>query len=173
MRGGSGGVGSVAVQFGKVLGAHVTALAGARNLDFVRGLGADEAFDYRTTEPAQLGTFDVVLDTVGTQHRAYRRLLAPGGRMVAVSFDVDRLLPSLSYLLASAVHGSRRVRFFSGNPHTELLTRVARYAEEGGIRPVVDTVHPLAEVAAAHRALEDGGVRGKHVIRVAAPAAGG
>ncbi|ROQ70351.1 NADPH:quinone reductase-like Zn-dependent oxidoreductase [Streptomyces sp. 840.1] len=173
VRGGSGGVGSVAVQLGKVLGAHVTALAGAKNLDFVRGLGADEAFDYRTTGPAELGTFDVVLDTVGTQHRAYRRLLAPGGRMVAVAFDIDRLVPSVSYLLASAVHGSRRVRFFSGNPHTELLTRVARYAEEGGIRPVVDTVHPLAEVAAAHRALDDGGVRGKHVIRIAGPAGGG
>ncbi|MEU8627951.1 NAD(P)-dependent alcohol dehydrogenase [Streptomyces sp. NPDC048669] len=166
VRGGSGGVGSVAVQIGKVLGAHVTALAGAKNLDFVRGLGADEAFDYRTTGPAELGAFDVVLDTVGTEQRAYRRLLAPGGRMVAVAFDIEHLLPSLSYLLASAVHGSRRVRFFSGNPHTELLARVARYAEDGAIRPVVDTVHPLADVAVAHRALEDGGVRGKHVIRI-------
>lgn len=166
VRGGSGGVGSVAVQVGKVLGAHVTALAGANNLDFVRGLGADEAFDYRTTGPAALGAFDVVLDTVGTEHRAYQQLLAPGGRMVAVAFDVEHLLPSVSYLLASAVHGSRRVRFFRGNPHTELLAQVARYAEDGWIHPVVDTVHPFRDVAAAHRALEGGGVRGKHVIQI-------
>lgn len=118
VRGGSGGVGSVAVQVGKVLGAHVTALAGAGNLGFVRSLGADEAFDYRTTGPDGLGTFDVVLDTVGTRHAAFRKLLAPGGRMVALAFDVDNLVPSLAYIAASAVHGSRRVRFFSGNPHT-------------------------------------------------------
>ncbi|MEW1690219.1 NAD(P)-dependent alcohol dehydrogenase [Streptomyces sp. NPDC091265] len=166
VRGGSGGVGSVAVQVGKVLGARVTALAGAKNLDFVRGLGADEVFDYRTTGPAELGTFDVVLDTVGTQHPAYRRLLAPKGRMVAVAIDVENVLSSLSFLLVSTVHGSRRVRFFSGNPHTELLTRLARHAEEGEIRHVVDTVRPLADIASAHRDLEAGGVRGKHVIEI-------
>lgn len=166
VRGGSGGVGSVAVQIGKVLGAHVTALAGAKNLDFVRGLGADEVFDYRTTGPAGLGAFDVIMDTVGTEHRAYRRLLAPGGRMVAVSFDLENLASSLSYFLTSAVHGSGRVRFFSGNPRTALLTRLARYAESGEIRPVVDTVWPLDDLAGAHRALEAGGVRGKHVVEI-------
>ncbi|MFF1926295.1 NAD(P)-dependent alcohol dehydrogenase [Streptomyces sp. NPDC058221] len=166
VRGGSGGVGSVGVQVGKMLGAHVTALAGAKNLDFVRGLGADEVFDYRAAGPAELGTFDVVLDTVGTQHRAFRRLLAPGGRMVAVSFDIDNGLRSLSYILASALQGSRRVRFFSGNPNTELLARLARYVEDGSIREVVDTVRPLTEIGEAHRALEAGGVRGKHVLRV-------
>ncbi|MFF3172357.1 NAD(P)-dependent alcohol dehydrogenase [Streptomyces sp. NPDC057900] len=166
VRGGSGGVGSVGVQIGKLLGARVTALAGAKNLDFVRGLGADEAFDYRTTGPAELGAFDVVLDTVGTLHRDFRRLLAPGGRMVAVSFDIEHTFRSLAYLLASARHGSGRVRFFSGNPDTELLTRLARYAEDGSIRHVVDTVRPLADIADAHRALEAGGVRGKHILRV-------
>ncbi|MCX5143509.1 NAD(P)-dependent alcohol dehydrogenase [Streptomyces sp. NBC_00338] len=166
VRGGSGGVGSVAVQVGKVLGAHVTALAGAGNLAFVRSLGADEAFDYRTTGPDELGTFDVVLDTVGTRHAAFRKLLAPGGRMVALAFDVDNLVPSLAYIAASAVHGSRRVRFFSGNPHTPLLTQLTRHVESGDIRPVVDTVRPLDDIAAAHRALEAGGVRGKHVIEI-------
>uniref|UniRef100_A0AAU2W3R6 NAD(P)-dependent alcohol dehydrogenase n=1 Tax=Streptomyces sp. NBC_00008 TaxID=2903610 RepID=A0AAU2W3R6_9ACTN len=166
VRGGSGGVGSVGVQVGALLGARVTALAGAKNLDFVRGLGAEEAFDYRTTGPAELGAFDVVLDTVGTRHRDFRRLLAPGGRMVAVSFDIENTLRSLSYLLASTRHGSGRVRFFSGTPDTELLTRLARYAEDGSIRPVVDTVRPLADIAGAHRALEAGGVRGKQVLRV-------
>ncbi|CAM5230108.1 hypothetical protein SVIOM342S_04372 [Streptomyces violaceorubidus] len=54
VRGGSGGVGSVAVQVGKLLGAQVVALAGGRNLDFVRGLGAEEALDHRRTPPAAL-----------------------------------------------------------------------------------------------------------------------
>ncbi|MER6235232.1 NAD(P)-dependent alcohol dehydrogenase [Streptomyces clavifer] len=166
VRGASGGIGSVAVQLGKALGAHVTGLAGSGNLDFVRSLGADEAFSYTTTGPADLGAFDVVLDTFGTEHRAFRRLLAPGGRMVSIAFDMDHPARSLSYLLASTVHGPRRVRFFSGNPKHDLFAELARYAESGAIRPVVDTVHPLADIATAHRALEAGGVRGKHVIRV-------
>ncbi|WP_155357947.1 NAD(P)-dependent alcohol dehydrogenase [Acrocarpospora macrocephala] len=166
VRGASGGVGSVAVQLGKAFGVHVTALAGPKNLDFVRDLGADEVLDYNRTDPSALGAFDVIMDTVGTQHPAYRRLLAPGGRMVAIAFDVENLLTSVSYILGSTVHGSRRVRFFSGNPRHELFAELTRYAQNGDIRPVVDTVHPLARIAAAHRALEAGGVRGKHVIQV-------
>lgn len=167
VRGASGGVGSVAVQLGRAYGAHVTALAGARNLDFVRDLGADEVFDYATTGPADLGPFDVVLDaSAGTRLGAYRRLLAPGGRMVSITFDFGHMLSSLSYILASTVFGSRRVRFFSGNPDHRLLADLTRLVESGALRPVVDTVHPLAGIAEAHRAMEVGGVRGKHVIRI-------
>lgn len=166
VRGAGGGVGSVAVQLGKAFGAHVTALAGARNRDFVRGLGADEVLDHRTTGPSELGSFDVVLDTVGTQHRDFRKLLAPGGRMVAIAFDPERMGGSIGYILASAVHGPRRVRFFSGDPRHDLLAELARMVRNGDVRPVVDTVRPLAELASAHAALEAGGVRGKHVIRI-------
>ncbi|WP_406146938.1 NAD(P)-dependent alcohol dehydrogenase [Streptomyces sp. NBC_01012] len=166
VRGASGGVGSIAVQLGKVLGAHVTALAGPKNLDFVRELGADEAFSYTTTGPSDLGRFDVIMDTAGTELRAFRRLLAPGGRMISISFDIDHLAASLGYILASTVHGRGRVQFFSDNPKHDRLAELAAYVESGQIRPVVDTVHPLSEIAAAHRALEAGGVRGKHVIQV-------
>ncbi|TDQ55557.1 NAD(P)-dependent alcohol dehydrogenase [Actinorugispora endophytica] len=166
VRGASGGVGNTAVQLGRAFGAHVTALAGARNLDLVRELGADEAFDYATTGPADLGRFDVVFDTVGTGLGAYRGLLAPRGRMVAIAFDLEKAASSVSYLLASAVFGPRRVRFFSGNPRHDLFADLTRYVESGALRAVVDTVHPLADIAGAHRALEAGGVRGKHVVRI-------
>ncbi|MEW1721568.1 NAD(P)-dependent alcohol dehydrogenase [Streptomyces sp. NPDC093109] len=166
VRGGAGGVGSVAVQLGKSLGAHVTALASAASEDFVRGLGADEVLDYRTNRAADLGRFDVVLDTVGTEQPAYRRLLSPGGRMVAIAFDEAHVLPSLARILASTVHGSRRIRVFSGNPDHQLLADVTERVETDGIRPVVDTVRPLSEIGAAHRALEAGGVRGKHIIQI-------
>ncbi|MFC8126333.1 NAD(P)-dependent alcohol dehydrogenase [Streptomyces sp. NPDC057302] len=168
VRGGSGGVGSVAVQLGRAYGAHVTALAGARNLDFVRDLGADEAFDYATTGAADLGPFDVVLDTVGTDVGAYRRLLSPGGRMVSVTFDSRRMAASLSYIVASTVFGRRRVRFFSGNPGHQLFAELTRLTQSGAVRPVVDTVYPLADIAGAHRALEAGSIRGKLVVDVRA-----
>ncbi|MEU8871316.1 NAD(P)-dependent alcohol dehydrogenase [Streptomyces javensis] len=166
VRGAAGGVGSVAVQLGHALGAHVTALAGAKALDFVRELGADEAHDYRTTGPAALGPFDAVLDMVGTELGVYRGLLSSGGRMVSIAFDADRPLCWMGSVLASAVHGSRRVRAFSGNPTHELFADLAAYVEKGAIRPVVDTVHPLSGIGEAHRAMEAGGVRGKHVIQV-------
>ncbi|MCF6474721.1 NAD(P)-dependent alcohol dehydrogenase, partial [Nonomuraea sp. MG754425] len=166
VRGGSGGVGVVAVQLGRALGAHVTALAGAGNLGLVRDLGAHEAHDYATTGPAELGSFDVVLDTVGTEHRAYRRLLTRSGRMVAIAFDLSRPAASLAYLAASAAYGRRRVRAFSGDPGHRLFADLARYAGSGALRPVVDRVFPLDDIAGAHRALEAGGVRGKIVVRV-------
>ncbi|NUV37617.1 NAD(P)-dependent alcohol dehydrogenase, partial [Streptomyces sp. KAI-27] len=73
VRGAAGGVGSVAVQLGKALGAHVTAVAGAGRLDFVRELGADEAYSYTECGPGDLGPFDVIMDTAGTDHRLWRR----------------------------------------------------------------------------------------------------
>ncbi|MFI6226044.1 NAD(P)-dependent alcohol dehydrogenase [Micromonospora echinospora] len=166
VRGAAGGVGNAAVQLGQAYGAEVTALARAANLDFVRTLGAHHAIDHRTVPPRELGRFDVVLDTVGTDLRAFRRLLTPGGRMVTIAFDLARLAASLGYIAASAVHGGSRVRFFSGNPTRALLDDLARQVAEGGLRPVVDRYFSLEETAAAHRALEAGGVRGKYVVRV-------
>jgi NADPH:quinone reductase-like Zn-dependent oxidoreductase len=166
VRGGSGGVGSVAVQLGHEYGAHVTALASPQHHEAVRALGADEVIDYRTTSAADLPRYDVVLDTVGTELSAYRRLLTPNGRMVAIAFDLSHPVRSLSYIAGSAAFGTRRVRFFSGNPDTALLTEVTRLTDSGALHPVVDTVFPLPKIAEAHRALEAGGIRGKLVIQI-------
>ncbi|WP_280397932.1 NAD(P)-dependent alcohol dehydrogenase [Nocardia carnea] len=142
VRGAAGGVGNAAVQLGRAAGAQVTALARAANLGFVRDLGAHRALDHRTVRPEDLGRFDVVLDTVGSGMRTYRRLLNPGGRMVTIAFDPARAATSLGYILASAVHGSGRVRFFSGNPQREDLDDLARHVLEHKLRPAVDTVFP-------------------------------
>ena len=166
VRGPAGGVGNAAVQLGQAYGAEVTALARAANLNFVRTLGAHHAADHRTTSPAELGLFDVVLDTAGTDLRTVRRILKPGGRMVTVALGLTRPAASLGYIAASAVHGRGRVRFFSGKPQRALLDDLARQVTEGKLRPAVDTVFPLEETAAAHRALEAGGVRGEYMVRV-------
>ncbi|WP_037913160.1 NAD(P)-dependent alcohol dehydrogenase [Actinacidiphila yeochonensis] len=167
VRGAAGGVGNAAVQLGRAFGAEVTALARAANLDFVRGLGAHRAVDHRSVRPADLGRFDVVMDTVGTGLPAFRRLLNPGGRMVTIALDPEHPAVSLGYLAAGLLHGRGRVRFFSGNPVQRHLDDLAGHVVEGRLRPAVDTVFPLEETAAAHRALEAGGVRGKYVVRVA------
>ncbi|MFB8754310.1 NAD(P)-dependent alcohol dehydrogenase [Streptomyces nigra] len=166
VRGAAGGVGNAAVQLGRAYGAHVTALARPANHEFVRGLGAHEVVDHRSVEPAELGRFDVIVDTVGTELRAHRRLLGPGGRMVTIAFDLTRPARSLGYVAASALHGRGRVRFFSGDPRQPDMDDLARLVTEGRLRPAVDTVFPLDGTATAHRALEAGGVRGKYVVRV-------
>jgi NADPH:quinone reductase-like Zn-dependent oxidoreductase len=160
IRGASGGVGSAALQLGVAMGAHVTALAGAGNLAFVRGLGADAALDYHTHGPDQLGRFEVILDLTGSRMGAYRRLLARHGRMVTTAAN------AIPYILFSTIHGSKRVRAFSTTPKTRLLADVAGYVDRGQLAPVIDAVRPLAELAAAHAALEAGGGRGKQVVRV-------
>ena len=167
VRGASGGVGSIAIQLGRALGAHVTGLASAANLGFVRERGADVALDYAVTAPASLEPFDVILDTVGSRPAAWRRRLARNGRMMATVPDLNHPLLSMAYFAWSRVHGERRVRFFSDKPDTRLLTDLADYVREGAIKPIVDKVHSLSNIADAHRALEEGGRRGKQVIRLA------
>jgi len=164
VRGANGGVGTAAVQVARALGGRVTALAGGPHRDRLRDLGAEQAFDYLTTDPRDLGRFDVILDPVSRNMRPYRRLLAPGGRMgaMAIASPAD-----VAYLLASRVHGGRRVRFIQAPPTSRLLADLAGYVDAKSVVPVIEAVWPLEEIAAAHRSLEKSGGFGKRVIQVA------
>ncbi|KOT56906.1 MULTISPECIES: NAD(P)-dependent alcohol dehydrogenase [Streptomyces] len=164
VRGATGGVGSVTVQLGKALGAHVTALASAHNLDWITALGADAALDYRTTRPKDLGRFDVIVDLVGTDLGAYQARLARQGRMVALAFDAERMLTSVLGVGLRAAVAPRRLKLFSNNPSADRIAELTHFAESGRVRPVIDAVFPMADIAEAHRRLEAGGVRGKYVI---------
>jgi len=161
VRGAAGGVGCMAVQLGKVLGAHVTALASAKDLDFVKELGADEALDYRTTTPSSLEPFDVVLDLVGTDLSHYRELLSHRGRMFCLALSAR----SLPYILASNIFGPKRVQFFSAVPMRDTMTDLAAYVDAGSIRPIVHSIYDLDNIAEAYLSLEAGGGRGKRVVK--------
>jgi NADPH:quinone reductase-like Zn-dependent oxidoreductase len=164
IRGANGGVGTAAVQVARALGGRVTALAGAPHLDRLRDLGAAEAFDYHATDPRELGRFDVIVDPVARNMRPYRRLLAPGGRMAAMAIGSPA---DVAYLLASRIYGRRRIRFTQSPPTTALLTALAGYVSDKAVTPVIDSVYPLDDIAAAHRSLETSGGFGKRVIQVA------
>jgi NADPH:quinone reductase-like Zn-dependent oxidoreductase len=164
VRGANGGVGTAAVQVARALGGRVTALASAPHLDRLRDLGAEQAFDYHATNPRDLGQFDVILDPVSKGMRPYRRLLAPRGRMAAMSIGSPA---DIAYLLASGVHGSQRVRFVQSPPTAALLTDLAGYVEAKAVTPVIEAVYPLDDIAAAHRSLEKSGGFGKRVIQIA------
>jgi NADPH:quinone reductase-like Zn-dependent oxidoreductase len=162
VRGAAGGVGTAAVQLAHATGGHVTALARDRHAELLTDLGADEVLDYGSTTSEQIGPFDVIVDTVGTELHCYRSRLAKGGRMVTVGLSPS----ALAAIAASSVHGSRRIRTFSANPDTRVLRDVADLVTSGALRPVIDSVYPLADIAAAHEAFERGGVVGKHVVTV-------
>ncbi|NML54103.1 NADP-dependent oxidoreductase [Streptomyces sp. R302] len=149
---GAGGVGHFAVQFARHLGAHVTATASARNLDFVRRLGADEPVDRATTDLAAADPFDIVLDTVGgpVQHASWR-LLRPGGSLVTLPEPVDEAhrLPGIA---------ARRIIV---TPDGQALRRIGALIDAGAVDVEVQAVLPLEEAAEAHRISSTGRVRGK------------
>ncbi|MCX4761760.1 NADP-dependent oxidoreductase [Streptomyces sp. NBC_01275] len=164
VRGAAGGVGTAAVQLAHAMGGHVTALARDRHARLLTDLGADEVLDYGSTTSDQIGPFDVIVDTVGSELHCYRSRLAKGGRMVTVGLSAG----ALAAIAASSVYGARRIRTFSANPDSAVLRDVADHVTSGALRPVVDSVYPLADIAAAHEAFERGGVMGKHVVAVSA-----
>ncbi|MEU9271835.1 NAD(P)-dependent alcohol dehydrogenase [Streptomyces sp. NPDC048251] len=164
VRGAAGGVGTAAVQLAHAMGGHVTALARDRHAQLLTGLGADEVLDYGSTTSDRIGPFDVIVDTVGSELHCYRSRLAKGGRMVTVGLSAG----ALAAIAASSVHGSRRIRTFSANPDSAVLRDLTDHVASGALRPVVDSVYPLADIAAAHTAFERGGAVGKHVIAVSA-----
>src|SRR5690606_4653924 len=135
VRGAAGGVGSAAVQLAKARGAHVTALARTTSSELLLRLGADIVHDYRTTALEDIGTFDVIFDAHGSDLSRIRRLLAPGGRMVAIAFDENKVARSLVGIAASSVFGAKRIRFFSGKPSRPDFERLTAQAEARELQP--------------------------------------
>ncbi|MEV4410761.1 NADP-dependent oxidoreductase [Catellatospora sp. NPDC049609] len=160
VQGGAGGVGSYVVQLAAGLGARVSATASAADLDFVRGLGAEQVIDYANQRfEDHVRDVDVVVDLVGgaTQTRSFA-VLKPGGVLVAIAAPPDQQ--------EAARHGVRAV-FFIVEPDPQALRAIAGLVDDGRVRPVVDRVLPLAETRAGYEALEKGKRRGKIVIHVA------
>ncbi|MEM8601977.1 MAG: NAD(P)-dependent alcohol dehydrogenase [Bacteroidota bacterium] len=164
VNGASGSVGTAAVQLAKHLGAHVTAVCSTRNVDLVTRLGADAVIDYTerdfTTEAAR---YDVVMDTAGTAPFAKsQRVLNKGGRLLQVLGG----LPDM--LRAPLVALRTDTRIVAGNAagSAENQRELAKLAEAGVLKPVVDRVYPLEEIAEAHRYVGTGRKRGNVVIAV-------
>ncbi|MEU4092599.1 NADP-dependent oxidoreductase [Streptomyces sp. NPDC026673] len=158
----AGGVGHVAVQIAKSLGAYVIGTASAAKHDFLRGLGADELIDYRTTDYAEaVRDVDVVLDPLGGPE-SVRSLgtLREGGLLVT-------LLPiGVPELRAEAERRRVRATGMLVEADHAGMAAVARLVEEGALRVTVADTFPLAEAAKAHASLETGRTTGKLVLTV-------
>ena len=168
--GASGAVGGYAVQLARTFGAHVTGVASAAKLDYVLSLGAETAVDYGRGDITVSGErYDLVLDTAGNRPiSSLRKLLARRGTLVIVGGEgggriTGGLGRSLRALLVSPFVPQTLTGLVATMRQDDLHT-LAELLESGAIRPVIDTVYPLAESASAMRRLTDGSIRGKVVI---------
>jgi NADPH:quinone reductase-like Zn-dependent oxidoreductase len=162
VRGAGGGVGLAVAQLAAATGAVVTTLSAERDFERLRSYGVTSTLDYRTHTCDDLVRFDVVVDTVGRQLRAYRRMLAPGGRMVAVAWPGTPA--EFASVVGSTVFGTRRMRVFSDDARRKHLLEVADLVATGTLRPVLGPRFPLEAAAQAHRSLTEGGTTGKRVV---------
>jgi NADPH:quinone reductase-like Zn-dependent oxidoreductase len=145
--GASGTSGTMAVQYGKYLGAHVTAVCGTHNQALATSLGADEVVDYMTTDHLDAdAAYDFILDSVGKMKKSKlkencRRSLKPGGKYVSI--DNGDLILSASR-----------------------LDKISELVVAGALRPVIDTTYTLDQIVAAHRYVQNGHKRGGVAISV-------
>lgn len=162
--GASGGVGHFAVQIAKALGAEVTAVCSASNLQWVGDLGADHVIDYAKENFARSGKrYDVILDAVGkTTFWGCRPALAKTG--VYVTEHVLRPKYHILQVLVSRTAGDRRAEFHLARSNAKDFDFLRELAEAGKLRPVIDKIYPLDEIVDAHRHMERGHTKGKIVI---------
>lgn len=162
---GSGGVGHFAVQLAHHRGAHVIATGSARNLDFLRQLGADEVIDYSTVRfDDVVSDVDAVIDLIGNVHditgSRSLRVLRPGGILVNAPTG------SWPTMLAEADAAGIRASSYKVSADARVLDTLTALIDSGVVRPHIEQVFDLADGAAAHRLLEHGHTRGKIVLRV-------
>ena len=157
---GAGGVGGIAIQIAKHLGANVIATCGPANIDYVKSLGAHRVLDYtRDSIDAVAGECDVVLDTMGGEiHNQSYVALKPGG--IQVGLSAAPIPPIASGMKRTDV----RTMQSAIRPTRERLERLIGMVDAGVIRPQVGCTMALAEAQAAYSLSQGGHVRGKIVL---------
>jgi alcohol dehydrogenase len=180
---GSGGVGTLAIQIAKHLGAFVATTTSTANVGWVKSLGADEVIDYRKQDFArELSGYDLVLDTLGGEalEKSFD-VLKPGGTIISISGPPDPAFAKeigANFVVSLAMRLlSRKVRqlaerrrmhysFFFMRPSGKQLRKLAALVDAHELRPIVDRVFPFEETKAALDYVEAGHAKGKVVVRM-------
>jgi NADPH:quinone reductase-like Zn-dependent oxidoreductase len=181
---GAGGVGSIAIQLAKHLGATVATTVGSSNAGFVRDLGADIVIDYRTQDFEQLlSGYDLVLDSLGGENlQKSLRVLKPGGKAIGISGPPDPafarqaglnpvLRLAITALSSKIRRQARKLRvsyeFLFMRASGDQLRRISTLVDDGVLRPVVGRVFTFDQTPEALQSLASGGIRGKAVVALA------
>lgn len=180
---GSGGVGTIAIQLAKHLGAYVATTTSTANIALVKSLGADVVVDYKNDDFEKvLQGYDVVLNSLGkdTLEKSLA-VLKPGGKLISISGPPDPdfarqngsgwLLQQVMRLLSSGIRRKSKRRgisysFLFMTANGGQLGKIASLIEAGEIRPVVDRVFPFERTNEALAYVETGRAKGKVVVAV-------
>ena len=181
---GSGGVGSVAIQLAKHLGATVATTTSGKNISWVKALGADIVIDYKTTDFEQeIKDYDVVLDTQGGKIlEKSLNVLQRGGRIISIAGPPDRafaetikangLLKCIIPLLSWSIRHKAKKRgisysFLFMQPNGQQLSEISQLVGTGKINPVVDSVYGFSQVKEALEYINTGRAKGKVILKIA------
>lgn len=180
---GSGGVGTIAIQLAKHLGAFVATTTSTANVAWVKALGADVVIDYKQQDfAAALHDYDVVLNSLGSDELDKSlRILKPGGHLVSISgpptpaFATARGLAwPLKQVMRLLSRGIRKKAKQKNVEYTFVFMRadgaqlreISALIESGAIRPVVDKVLPFKDTSEALAYSESGRAKGKVVVQM-------
>lgn len=157
---GAGGVGSLAIQFAKAMGAYVATTASENNIEFLKSLGADEVINYRTTNFEEvLSDYDVVLDTMGgdIQSKSYK-VLKKGGRLATIVQAPNEE--------EAKEYGVQTYNVWL-HPNGKQLSEIGDLIEKGDVKPIVGHTFPFSEdgLKEAHALSETHHAKGKIVIK--------
>jgi 2-desacetyl-2-hydroxyethyl bacteriochlorophyllide A dehydrogenase len=180
---GSGGVGTIAIQLAKHLGAIVATTTSTNNVDWVKALGADVVIDYRKQQfETELHDYDVVLNSLGSDVlEKSLRVLKPGGQLISISspptpefaneLGLSWPLKQVTRLLSHGIRNKARMRdihyaFVFMRASGVQLREISSLIESGVIKPVVDRVFPFDSTAEALAYVETGRAKGKVIVKV-------
>jgi NADPH:quinone reductase-like Zn-dependent oxidoreductase len=170
INGASGGVGTLAVQVAKALGAEVTAVCSTRNIEMVQSLGADHVVDYTREDFARSGRrYDVLFDVAGSRSWSEcKRVLAPQATFVVVGGpNRSRLLGPISNMVklrVGSIGSSQNVAVFIAKINKAGMAVLRELLEDGKVKPVVERRYELGDVAQALAYMGEGHARAKVVI---------
>ncbi len=162
--GAGGNIGTYAVQLAKHYGAEVTGVDKAGKLEMLRSIGADQVIDYAREDFTQCGQmFDVIFDTIGkSPFTKSLRMLTENGAYLNAN---PGLLGGMRMRRAAKDSG-KRIMPWSAAYTTQNLLAVKELVESGTIKPVIDRLYPLEQIAEAHRYVETGQKKGNVVVTI-------
>jgi NADPH:quinone reductase-like Zn-dependent oxidoreductase len=179
---GSGGVGSIAIQLAKHLGAYVATTTSTNNVDWVRDLGADLVIDYRTQDFTTVARdYDMVLDSLGGETlQKSLQVLRPGGLAIGLGGPPDPafarqlgkplLRPVLALLSHKIRSKARRSKvtysFLFMRANGAQLSKITALVDAGAIRPIIDRVFDFTDTSAALNYVATGRAKGKVVVTI-------
>ncbi|MEE4883884.1 NADP-dependent oxidoreductase [Pseudomonas alliivorans] len=180
---GSGGVGTIAIQLAKHLGAFVATTTSTHNVEWVKALGADVVIDYKTQHfESLLQGYDVVLNSLGSDElEKSLNVLKPGGHLISISGPptpafaeqqkLNRVLKQVMRLLSYGIRKKARKQgvaysFVFMRASGAQLKEVTRLIEAGIIKPILDRTFAFQQTADALAYVEQGRAKGKVVVQL-------